>query len=54
MTAAVLLLWASCVWSIVRSVLCLLLIASPWRRVLTLGTVLLAACLSHKPRERML
>lgn len=49
MTAAVILLWAGCLWSITRSVLSLLLTASPWRRLLVLAVLLLAVSCAHKP-----
>lgn len=48
MTAAVILLWAGCLWSITRSVQ-FLLTASPWRRLLVLAVLLLAASCAHKP-----
>ena len=37
MRAAILLLWASCLYMLARSVLCLLLTASPWRRLAVLA-----------------
>lgn len=49
MTAAVILLLAGCLWSILRSILFLLLTASPWRRLLVLAVLLLAAFSAHKP-----
>ena len=39
MRAAVLLLWASCLYMLARSVLCLLLTASPWRRLAVLAVL---------------
>lgn len=52
MTAAVIFLWASCLWSIVRSVLHLLLVASPGKRMLVLAVLALAASSAHSPREK--
>ncbi len=52
MTAAVILLWASCLYNIVRSVLCLVWTASPLRRMLVLSVLALALFLAHKPQER--
>lgn len=49
MTAAVLLLWAGCLWSITRSLLRLLLSASLWRRLFTLAALALALLCAHKP-----
>lgn len=51
MRGTVLLIWACCLWSIAREVCCLLWTASPWRRVLTLAILALAAANCHKPRE---
>ena len=42
MRAAVLLLWASCLYMLARSVLCLLLTASPWRRLAVLAVLALS------------
>lgn len=53
MTAAVILLWGCCLWSIVRSILSLLLTASPWRRLLMLAVLLLTASCAHKPLPRI-
>ena len=52
MTAAVIFLWASCLYSIARSVLCFLLAASPTKRLLVLVVLLLAASCAHKPQEQ--
>ena len=41
MRAAVLLLWASCLYTIFRAVLCLVLTASPLRRLLVLAVAAL-------------
>ena len=49
MTAAVILLWVSCLWSITRSLLRLLLSASLWRRLFTLAELALALLCAHKP-----
>ena len=51
MRAAVLLLWASCLYTMLRSVLCLLLTASPWRRLLVLAVVALALACCRSPEE---
>lgn len=50
MKTAVLLLWGSCLYTIARSVLRLLLTASPWRRLLVLAVLALAALSAHEPR----
>ena len=50
MRAAVVLLWAGCLWSIARGVLCLLLTASPWRRLVVLAVLALAASNLRTPR----
>ena len=42
MRAAVLLLWAGCLYAIARSVCCLLWMASPRRQLLTLAVLALA------------
>ena len=52
MIAAVILLWAGCLWAIIRSVL-FLLTASPWRQLLVLAILLLAASCAHKPVPRI-
>ncbi len=52
MRAAALLLWASCLYTIARSLLCLLFTASPLRRALTLAVLLLAVRCAHRPREK--
>lgn len=52
MTAAVLFLWASCLWSIARSVLCLIYAASPWRRLLVLAVLALTAFSARTPRAK--
>ena len=51
MTAAVIFLWAGCLWSITRSVLQLIWLASPWRRLLVLAALALAYSCAHKPRK---
>ena len=51
MRAAVLLLWASCLWSIARGLLFLLLMASPWRRLLVLAVLALALTCCRSPEE---
>jgi len=51
-TAAVIFLWAGCLWSVARSILRLVFAASPWRRLLVLAVLALAASCAHKPRER--
>lgn len=51
MTAAVILLWASCLWSIVRDVLCLIYTASPWRRLLVLAVAAAALACCRTPEE---
>ena len=48
MRAAVILLWAGCLYTLARSVLCLLLAASPWRRMLVLAVISLALSSCHK------
>ena len=52
MRAAAILLWAGCLYTLARSVLCLLLAASPWRRMLVLAVISLALSSCHKPREQ--
>ncbi len=54
MQTAVVFLWAGCLWSIARSVLHLIYLASPWRRLLVLAALALAASSAHKPRSRPL
>ena len=51
MGAAVMLLWAGCLYSIARSVLSLVCAASLWRRLLMLGVLLLTVSCAHKPQE---
>lgn len=51
MRAAVILLWASCLWSIARSVCCLLWTAGPLRRLLVLAVLALAVLSAHQPRS---
>ena len=51
MRAAVLLLWAGCLYAIARSVCCLLWVASPRRQLLMLAILALAALSAHKPEE---
>ena len=52
MTAAVILLWASCLWSIARSLLSFLLSASLQTRLLALALAALTLSSCHQPRER--
>ena len=52
MTAAVIFLWAGCLWSIARSALCFLLTASFFRRLLALVALALALSCAHRPGER--
>ena len=52
MTAAVIFLWASCIWSIARSVCCFLLTASPLRWLVTLAVLALAVSSAHKPHKK--
>ena len=52
MRAAVILLWASCLYVLARSVLCLLFAANPWKRLLVLSVLALAASSCHRPGER--
>lgn len=52
MHAAVILLWVSCIWSIARSVLCLLLTATPWKRLALLAVLLLARSFCHTPEQK--
>lgn len=51
MHAAVILLWAGCLWSLSRGVLCLIWTASPWRRLLALAVLALAVLSAHHPRS---
>lgn len=51
MRTAVILLWASCLYTIARSLLCLLFTASPLRRALTLAVLLLAISCAHRPQR---
>lgn len=51
MRAAVLLLWASCLYTLARSVLCLILTANPWRRALVLSVLALALACRRTPEE---
>lgn len=50
MRTAVILLWAGCLWAIARGVCCLIWTASPWRRMLTLAVMALAASSLRPPR----
>jgi len=52
MAAAVIFLWAGCLWSIARSVLRLIYWSSPWRQMLVLAALALAASSAHRPRSR--
>lgn len=51
MGTAIVLLWASCLWSICRGILCLLWAASPWRRMLVLAVVVTALACCRSPEE---
>ncbi len=51
MTAAVILLWAGCLWSILRSILILVCAASPWRRLVVLAVLALAASCCRSSKE---
>lgn len=51
MTAAVILLWASCLWSISRAALCFFFTASLWRRMLVLAVLALALTYCRSPEE---
>ena len=53
MRAAVILLWASCLYTIFRTVLCLVLTASLWKQVLTLAVLLLAVSCAHRPQREL-
>ena len=52
MRAAVLLLWAGCLWSIVRSVLWLVWTTNPWKRLLVLALLSLALSSCRSPKQR--
>ena len=51
MRTAVILLWASCLYTIFRAVLCLALTASPWRRLAVLAVLTLAVFSAHQPQR---
>lgn len=51
MTTAVILLWAGCLWSIARDILCLICTASPWRRLLVLAVAATALAFHRSPEE---
>ena len=51
MRTAVILLWAGCLWSICRGILCLFWAASPWRRVLVLAVLMTALACRRGPEE---
>ena len=51
MRTAVILLWAGCLYSLARSILCLIWAASPWRRMLTLAVLALALACRRSPEE---
>lgn len=51
MRAAVILLWAGCLYILARGVCLLLWTASPLRRLVTLAVLALAASCAHKPKE---
>lgn len=51
MRTAVVLLWAGCLCSICRGILCLLWAVSPWRRVLVLAVLALALVCCRSPEE---
>jgi len=52
MRTAVILLWAGCLWSIVRSVLWLVLTTNPWKRLLVLALLSLALSSCRSPKQR--
>ena len=51
MGAALILLWAGCLYMLARSVLCLLLTASPWRRLAVLAVLALTLACCRSPEE---
>ena len=51
MRTAVIFFWASCLWSIVRAVLCLIYTASLWRRLLVLAVAAAALACCRSPEE---
>lgn len=51
MRAAVILLWASCLYMLVRLILYLIWMASPLRRALTLAVLALALICRRSPEE---
>ena len=51
MQRAVILLWASCLYMLVRLILYLIWMASPLRRVLTLAVLALALICRRSPEE---
>lgn len=51
MRAAVLLLWVSCLYTIFRADLCLVLTASPLRRLLVLAVAATALAFRRSPEE---
>lgn len=52
MTAAVILLWTSCLWSIVRSVLRFLWTASAGQQAAALALIALTLSCCHEPRKK--
>lgn len=51
MRTAAILLWAGCLYSLARSILCLIWAASPWRRMLMLAVLVLALVCRRTPEE---
>ena len=51
MGTALILLWASCLYMLARSILCLIWAASPWRRMLVLAVLALALACRRTPEE---
>lgn len=51
MRTAVLLLWASCLYLLARAVLCLILTASPGRRLVVLAVLALTVSSLRTPEE---
>ena len=50
MRTAVILLWASCLYLILRTFFCLFLLYSPWRRFVVLAVLTLAVLSAHQPQ----
>ena len=51
MGTALILLWASCLYMLARSILCLIWAASLWRRMLVLAVLALALACRRTPEE---